>query len=826
MNSSDEQEESNLSWSNGTETTPVANSGNQLSINRDTPTIENANAQASTGRIESNDAIPLRNRLGSSSSRPSIWGPILLEDYDSSGEEGETANAFTEEVVIQSTIRGHLRQQSLDRQAIMDQLWAAPDNEEEQEVEAEMDENEEEDDLETTGTISVGQSPERARIAWSAAEISATERIDDTANIRQRIQEISRRYDNEKIHLSYQPGFPYNDPVDLRYCGAQNLDILEFPSYRNNLAVASKLQGVLFLADGSVVRMYKVDEPSQVLESSSVFSFDTKPDSTTMNMRVGANWSNFPHFINHMITGIMGGIEYLVTAADNGRVLIFEVPTLVRSYINALKLNETKSSDSRTPVQGKISPLCVFQMPASAWGLCIHEQLQLLAVSCNTARVTILNLKEYLAGTSKTVLRYVSPGLRHNIPDVSFIYPTAEDVAKGLYTEDAFYVACTSISGDLVLWEFFTGKRLDAFYQEASDKNLKMFNTVTHLLGSDIPNESMVMNLPGEPLDPQFLRVPFEGGRWLTLRNIDEEGWTINTVCEKDFKNVESFYELSGSEWLNENNVFRQLSVPLHTKYVIPGLNRDKSGQTIPLNQNFFDFGMRFIHFSISTTSVHHFDLQSHLDGHRPFRIDLRTLPLDKVRQTITDHYISSRNKCGAKPSGFEPSYTQRLLQSPPLNNQFVILTSRKSLYLCRAESFLCNGSVPDVFHRGVYVSGDSAMLDRMNMVKVIPGLSAVVIASQLGSIAVFRLVRYKSLFTMRQEYVFPVHEMLIHRTPVIRSIMGLTVTPIFESDQNPVTTDPHAVRTHRLTVLYKDGFVLTYNISRLDQNKVNELIF
>lgn len=779
---------------------------------------------------------------------PPPWRP-LLEDYSSAEEDALEMNTSAENIVIQVAVQAHMRQSSLEharvRQALMDQLWATGNdsedveneegNREEQEEEEEniddVDDDDDERDLDppefipplrgpTLGLWSPTRGLPRPQTAWPPAEISATERIENDLTIQERILTISQNYDYEEIIINQQPGNIYSEPLKLQYRGAQNLDILDFPSFRNNLTVASKLHDALFLANGSTVSMYKVDEPSKILESTSVFSFETKPDATLTHMIVGANWMNVPHFINYMTTGVMNGAEYLITAADDGRVIVFCVAQLVKRYNGALKANEETPSDSRPSVIGKVIPLGTFQMSSSAWGLAVHERLQLIAVSCNTAKVTILDLKELVNGRSNTVIHYVSPRLRHNIPDVTFIDPSPEDIAKGMFRDDAFYVSCCSIAGDVVVWEFFTGKRLEKFYELTNGQTT--YNSVQPLLMNETAS---VMTFPDEEQDAVFLRIPFDGGRWLVHRDTEEEGWTVNTVCEQDFKEVHSFYELSGSEWLNENNVFRQMSTPLHAKYPIPGLNRDDLGQVIPLDQQFFAFAMRFVHFSVVTTSVRDFDLHSRVEGHRTTRIDQQTLHLDKQRHALTDFYISNRNK-NDSPTPTKASYTQRLLRNPPLSNRFMILTSKKSLYLCRAENLLCNASIPDVFRRESYVSSDSAAFDRMNIIKVIPGLSAIVVASQLGSIAIFRLVRYKSLFTIRQEYVFPVHEMLIHRTPVLRTIVGVAVTPVYESDQNPITTDPHSIRSHRLTIIYKDGFMLTYNMSRPAHDIISNLVF
>lgn len=759
------------------------------------------------------------------------WLP-LVEDYNSSDDELENLNVSADNIVIQEVVRRQLLEDLPEQDALQDQNFEIilenvldPDAQEQEEdiepgSESEDEESDDDDgDDDILGGLRDRRQMNLPRLLLSAAEIFTTERIDETYSVRQRIREISSKYDNEKIHLNYQPGYIYSEPLDMRFLGAQNLDIIEFPSFRNNLAAASQLHGISILADGSTIKLYKVDEPSKILEQTFVYAFDTKPDSTTTHQIVGANWTNYPHYINYLTTGTFNGLEYLFTASDDGRVLIFDIAYLAKCHNNALKMNHTKNTDNRAPVTGTVTATGSFQMSASAWGLAVHERLHLLAVSYNTGQVTIFNIKELLQGESNMVQRYVSPYLRHNIPDVCFIDPSPDDVEKGLYREEAFYVACTSIQGDLVIWEFFTGDRLQRFYSET--EAIEMHNSVRGLLEEGF--EPAQMEFSDEKHDPMFLRVPFEGGRWMCLRNIEEEGWTVNMVSESDFKEVDTFYELSGSEWLNENNVFRQLSVPLHIKYPIPGLNRDEKGDKIEINQQFYDFAMRFVHFTISTTPVHEFDMQSRAEGQQP-RNDQPALPLDKQRASLTEHYISSRNKVFTQNN--LPSYTQALLKDPPLKNKFLLVTGKKSLYLCRAENLLSNASVNDVFRREIYVSPGASSFDRMNMVKIIPGLSAVVAVSQIGTVAIFRLIRYKSLFTLRQEYVFPVHEMLIHRTPILRAIVGVVVSPVYESNQKPSTTDIHSVKTHRLTIIYKDGFTLSYDLKRLDQGNLDDIIF
>lgn len=538
---------------------------------------------------------------------------------------------------------------------------------------------------------------------------------------------------------------------------------------------------------------------------------------------------------------------------------------------------------------------------------------------------------------------------------------------------------------------------------------------------SDILDELRLM-FPDEKIDPLFLHIPFDCGRWITLEQLRQDGWSISSLKDEDFLPVNTLYEISGNKWFNDTNVFKQQSTSLHKQYSIPGLNRrdlfserftsnsneqlihnnrtsssasqSPSSEIIPLNQEFIDFSMRFSYFLIYTTPVPNFDqswkyiptepntpandiemslassrrssslslagpetpgapsrrpgapigdslrpVRSYsltnppspalasrslptgsnsrqlttsgsedgyepddddLDSDVPMRdppsreaqragsasfsnvgatlglgsnnifnmndfglgsspnptflesrfsagsiglsigastsvVNVNSLPtsgnigvgaagvganglytsstnsgtyLDTIRTGQRDVYIYKRN------SHIEASeFSRGLLKSPPLNNQFLFLTSAKSVHLVRAETLISNASQGDIFECSSYMDRASASFDRLSIVVPIPGLNAIAVASQLGAVTIFRLVKHKSVYSMRQEYVFPVHEIFVPRRPTRRAITGLAVSPIYGSFQDPKSTDPHQVKKYRLTITYLDGFMLAYEL-------------
>ncbi|GAB0141578.1 hypothetical protein EsHS_00002165 [Epichloe bromicola] len=102
-----------------------------------------------------------------------------------------------------------------------------------------------------------------------------------------------------------------------------------------------------------------------------------------------------PHMINHLVVGSLGQEEIVVTCHDDGDVTAFYTKD-VAEYI----LRNSDIPPAATPKQRRTSssaasrwnaPKPFFQenVGISAWGLAIHEQSRLIAVSSNRSEVTV-----------------------------------------------------------------------------------------------------------------------------------------------------------------------------------------------------------------------------------------------------------------------------------------------------------------------------------------------------------------------------------------------------------------------------------------------------
>lgn len=99
-----------------------------------------------------------------------------------------------------------------------------------------------------------------------------------------------------------------------------------------------------------------------------------------MRRRGYINPSN-PHAINHLIVGDLGNDEILLLACDDGDVIAFRV----RSIHQAAQ----RDPDESVCIRPGLEAFFVENVGLSAWGLAVHKDARLIAVSANTHEITI-----------------------------------------------------------------------------------------------------------------------------------------------------------------------------------------------------------------------------------------------------------------------------------------------------------------------------------------------------------------------------------------------------------------------------------------------------
>jgi hypothetical protein len=92
-----------------------------------------------------------------------------------------------------------------------------------------------------------------------------------------------------------------------------------------------------------------------------------------------------PHCINYLIVQKLGKDEVVANVRDDGDVEVF----LVRHIVHAISTRVKCHDASEDPVADNVKPLFLRNVGISAWGLAIHTEARIIAVSSNRHEVTI-----------------------------------------------------------------------------------------------------------------------------------------------------------------------------------------------------------------------------------------------------------------------------------------------------------------------------------------------------------------------------------------------------------------------------------------------------
>ncbi|TAQ89550.1 hypothetical protein B7494_g2147 [Chlorociboria aeruginascens] len=90
-----------------------------------------------------------------------------------------------------------------------------------------------------------------------------------------------------------------------------------------------------------------------------------------------------PHLVNHIVVGNLGNKEILLIACDDGDVIGYYTDLIHKSVHSSPRLPE------RLVHISTLQPFFHENVNLSAWGLAIHEQTRLIAVSSNRREVTV-----------------------------------------------------------------------------------------------------------------------------------------------------------------------------------------------------------------------------------------------------------------------------------------------------------------------------------------------------------------------------------------------------------------------------------------------------
>lgn len=139
-----------------------------------------------------------------------------------------------------------------------------------------------------------------------------------------------------------------------------------------------------FIACNDTVHIYRPNFPNQGLPGEPDLILHPPVSSPYLHFAVDPE---HPHSITRLHVDYLGREEILLVACDDGDVIGYRVPELHRA-IESRK--DEEEEEDETDLEDQIRVFLHRNVGASAWGLAVHREARLIAISANTHQVTVL----------------------------------------------------------------------------------------------------------------------------------------------------------------------------------------------------------------------------------------------------------------------------------------------------------------------------------------------------------------------------------------------------------------------------------------------------
>lgn len=143
----------------------------------------------------------------------------------------------------------------------------------------------------------------------------------------------------------------------------------------------SQVHNLYFIAYSAQIYAYIPRFPSQRLPQKPALIVTSQPSSPDL---LGTLDQRHPHAINNLVVQHLGSEEVVAAVRDDGDVDAF----LVRHVVQAIERRAAADSSIGLDADD-VRPIFQSNVGKSAWGLAIHSQARIIAVSANTHSITI-----------------------------------------------------------------------------------------------------------------------------------------------------------------------------------------------------------------------------------------------------------------------------------------------------------------------------------------------------------------------------------------------------------------------------------------------------
>jgi len=215
-----------------------------------------------------------------------------------------------------------------------------------------------------------------------------------------------------------------------------------------NVTGLSQVYNLFFIAGDSQVYVYQPRFPTQSL--SAIASLIVKLPISRPGLQGYINPYR-PHQVNHLVVDFLGNEEILLLSCDDGDVLAYRT-----REINAEIERRQEPEGFEAYLHHDVAPFFSENVGASAWGLAVHREARMIAISANTHVATVFAFAltdtptasetgDIPSFTRNQNRRINLPRAANNLPCISFCN-TGEDL------EGRFLMAC-DIEGYVHLYD-------------------------------------------------------------------------------------------------------------------------------------------------------------------------------------------------------------------------------------------------------------------------------------------------------------------------------------------------------------------------------------
>ncbi|KAH3684811.1 hypothetical protein WICPIJ_004206 [Wickerhamomyces pijperi] len=425
-------------------------------------------------------------------------------------------------------------------------------------------------------------------------------------------------------------------------------------------------------------------------------TYEIKPHVTTYEDSIRSSFSDSPHSVNFVKSGVLfskSQLPVLVCCCDDARTLIFDI-----SQAENLKL------------------IAEFTTEQSAWGCDFVDDV--ICVSDNSHRVTVFWLDE--VHESGYVWTSQSIKLSENLPDLQIV---EQDMERGYLK-----IIVISISGELAVLEF-------------QRQRLAQLQTVNHK-----PHRS----------SDGLIRVQTGGqiavNQKYTFKvscqkrtEFNDMGWSVCKVSACDFVDVfnPEYLGTTAKTMPKEKEVYERSHILTN-----------KMNHTLP---NSLNLGKLPYVYDSQLGIASNFESSVALSQYyRPFEDDQKHIDFT-LQEWDTEDLPTPRNHNLKK---IQKAIAQQYdLGGSKVNTEdYYIVTTEGRVALMNASLSMLSftGYLYDTAPLFSQVSEVLHFHNRLSIVKFIPCLSLVIVVSQVGLLTGFRLVNYRGVKSLREEFTLP----------------------------------------------------------------------